>query len=173
MFRRPNGTEEKSGNRKLGKIFGSDTENVRNYTHIGRFRMYRTYNRSFLQEYRTAQRQQIQTLEEREKSHAETNDKKQGVRSYRLYDQGTCRPSFQIDQNSESDPNRFIGPDSDTIVVITMNWLDPFGNMDELKQIIGIDKVQDLTEEDPFGSAIEQTELWTVEESVTVTPEVS
>jgi len=56
------------------------------------------------------------------------------------------------------------------VIVITMNWLDPFGNMDELKQIIGIDKVQDLTQEDPFGSAIEQTELWTVEETVTVTP---
>ena len=60
-----------------------------------------------------------------------------------------------------------------TIVIITMNWLDPFGNMDELKQIIGIDKVQDLTEEDPFEAAIEQTELWTVDESVTVTPEAS
>ena len=60
-----------------------------------------------------------------------------------------------------------------TIIVITMNWLDPFGNMDELKQIIGIDKVQDLTQEDPFGAAIEQTELWTVEESVTVTPEAT
>lgn len=60
-----------------------------------------------------------------------------------------------------------------TIVVITMKWLDPFGNMDELKQIIGIDKVQDLTQEDPFGAAIEQTELWTVEETVTVTPAAS
>ena len=59
------------------------------------------------------------------------------------------------------------------VIVITMNWLDPFGNMDELKQIIGIDKVQDLTQEDPFGAAIEQTALWTVEESVTVTPEPS
>ena len=37
------------------------------------------------------------------------------------------------------------------MVIILNNWLNPLGNTDELKQIIGIDKIDDLAQEDPFG----------------------
>lgn len=37
-------------------------------------------------------------------------------------------------------------------LIIIFKWLDPLGNINELKQIVGIDSMDDLAQEDPFGS---------------------
>lgn len=59
-------------------------------------------------------------------------------------------------------------------LVIMYKWLDPLGNTNELKQIIGIDKIDDLAQEDPFsntGAANQiQINLATVTPSVTPIP---
>jgi hypothetical protein len=36
-------------------------------------------------------------------------------------------------------------------VYILYKWLNPFGNTDELQQIIGVNKIEELTEDDPFA----------------------
>lgn len=59
-------------------------------------------------------------------------------------------------------------------MVIMYKWLDPLGKTNELKQIIGIDKIDDLAQDDPFsdkGAANQiQFSLATVTPSVTPTP---
>ena len=59
-------------------------------------------------------------------------------------------------------------------LVIMYKWLDPLGNTNELKQIIGIDKIDDLAQDDPFsdtGAANQiQINLATITPSVTPTP---
>jgi hypothetical protein len=57
-------------------------------------------------------------------------------------------------------------------LVIMYNWLNPLGNTTELKQIIGINKIDDLALEDPFGSSGEtnQIQLSTTAASISVTP---
>jgi len=57
-------------------------------------------------------------------------------------------------------------------LVILYNWLNPLGNTNDLKQIVGINKIDDLAQKDPFGSpgATNQIKLSTTTSSVSVTP---
>jgi len=59
-------------------------------------------------------------------------------------------------------------------LVIMYKWLDPLGNTNELKQIMGIEKIDDLAQDDPFsekGAANQiQFSLATVTPSVTPIP---
>ena len=58
-------------------------------------------------------------------------------------------------------------------LLIMYKWLDPLGNTNELKQIIGIDKIDDLAQEDPFSDTRAsnqiQINLATITPSVTPT----
>lgn len=51
-----------------------------------------------------------------------------------------------------------------SIILITFyilyTWLNPFGNTDEIKQIAGVDGIEDLTGEDPFGKYNESQSVW-------------
>jgi len=38
-------------------------------------------------------------------------------------------------------------------LLIMYKWLNPLGNTNELKQIVGIDKIDDLAQQDPFGDS--------------------
>ncbi len=58
------------------------------------------------------------------------------------------------------------------LLVIMYNWLNPLGNTTELKQIVGINKIDDLAQEDPFGTSGEtnQIQLSTTTASISATP---
>lgn len=47
------------------------------------------------------------------------------------------------------------------LIFISYKWLNPFGKSDEILQIIGINNIDDLTQEDPF-SAAETTNLFNI-----------
>ena len=55
-------------------------------------------------------------------------------------------------------------------LVIMYNWLNPLGNTTDLKQIVGINKIDDLAQKDPFGSAgaTNQIQLSTTASSVSI-----
>lgn len=57
-------------------------------------------------------------------------------------------------------------------LVIMYNWLDPLGNTNEIKQIVGIEKINDLAQEDPFQADVttNQVQVNKVTVTVTVTP---
>lgn len=52
-------------------------------------------------------------------------------------------------------------------IVIMYKWLDPLGKTNELKQIVGIDRITDLAEDDPFVPAESSNDFIV---SVTITP---
>ena len=54
--------------------------------------------------------------------------------------------------------------------VILYNWLDPLGNTNEIKQIVGIDKIDDLAQEDPFEAEVTTNQIQINTVTVTVTP---
>ena len=44
-------------------------------------------------------------------------------------------------------------------LVIMYKWLNPLGNTNELKLIVGVDKIDDLTQDDPFGASVSSNQL--------------
>jgi|GEM_PF-4602321 len=60
-----------------------------------------------------------------------------------------------------------------SLLVLTMyilqKWLNPFGNTDELKQIIGIEGIDELTEEDPFSKSGNAENILVKDNNVQVT----
>ncbi len=46
------------------------------------------------------------------------------------------------------------------LLFIGYKALNPFGNMDELKQIVGFDDLNDLTKDDPFSARPDSTSLY-------------
>jgi len=59
------------------------------------------------------------------------------------------------------------------LIIILNNWLNPLGNTDELKQIVGIDKIDDLAQEDPFGEPGATNQIQIITTTVTPTPAVT
>ncbi len=54
-------------------------------------------------------------------------------------------------------------------IYVLQKWLNPFGNTDELKQIIGIEGIDELTEEDPFSKNANSENILIKDNSVQVT----
>ena len=44
-------------------------------------------------------------------------------------------------------------------LVILYKWLNPLGNTNELKLIIGVDKIDELAQDDPFGATMSSNQL--------------
>lgn len=55
------------------------------------------------------------------------------------------------------------------IVVILYKWINPLGNTTELKQIVGIEKIDELAREDPFGTTISNNRINIIPSNVTPT----
>lgn len=63
-------------------------------------------------------------------------------------------------------------------LLIMYKWLNPLGNTNELKQIVGIDKIDDLAQEDPFGDSADtsnqiQISTITITQTPTLTPDIT
>ena len=63
-------------------------------------------------------------------------------------------------------------------LLIVYKWLNPLGNTNEIKQIVGIDKIDDLAQEDPFGDSAStsnqiQINTITITQVPTLAPEIN
>ena len=60
---------------------------------------------------------------------------------------------------------------------IMYKWLNPLGNTNEIKQIVGIDKIDDLAQEDPFAASGKSNQIQisttTITQVPTLTPAIT